>query len=88
MRPSSRRRQQARRHLEATVAAIRAELVLGADAWIGYRALEQLLEAAQEHLDATAPRPRGRQIAIAWCAACDGPAPGLGCQVCDATAGA
>jgi len=63
MRASSRRRIQARRHLEATVAAFRMELALEAPSWIGYRALEQLVEAAGRYLEATAPQPRGRQSA-------------------------
>ena len=63
MRASSRRRIQARRHLEATVAAFRLELALDTPSWVGFRALEQLVEAAEHYLKATAPQPRGRQAA-------------------------
>lgn len=61
MRASSRKRAQARRHLQATVAAFRIELALEAPSWVGFRALEQLVEAAEQYLEATAPQPRGRQ---------------------------
>ncbi len=63
MRASSRKRAQARRNLEATVAAFGLELALDTPSWIGFRALEQLVEAAEQYLEATAPRPRGRQAA-------------------------
>lgn len=64
MRPSSRARAHARRHLAATVEAIHAELLLEPDSWVGRRALEQLVEATQAYLDATTPRPRGRRVSI------------------------
>jgi len=63
MRASSRKRAQARRHLEATAAAMRLELSSDPSSWLGYRAIEQLIEAAEHYLQATAPQPRGRQSA-------------------------
>jgi len=88
MRPASRKRQQARQHLEATLDAAAEHLQGHGVEWSHYRMIEQLIGAAQQHLDVTAPRRRGpgRRIVMDWCDACDacdGPAPGLDCPVCE-----
>lgn len=86
MRPESRKRQQARHHLEATLGAAAEHLHGYGVEWSHYRMIEQLIDAAQQHLQATAPRRRGpgRRVVVEWCKACDGPAPGLDCPACAA----
>lgn len=76
----------ARRSLQASVEQVTKQAQDHPLPWSEYRGLEQLLESAAAYLDATAPRPRGRRrsVSIVWCEACDGPAPGLDCPVCEA----